>query len=212
MRHPIALPQTAPVDYTARMELEARALQFRISLEDIKPLIWRRIRVPPQATMWALHVAIQDAMGWLDYHLHEFLVETATGPVSIGIPTDDDWKPVTPGWEIPVPLVFREPGASLRYVYDFGDDWVHTIEFEKIITTGRSVKKAKCTAGERACPPEDCGGIPDYLQLVDALADRTHPEHATIKEWAPQGYDPAHFNPKAIKFSDPVARFRRMME
>jgi len=49
--------------------------QFKITLEGIRPPIWRRIQVPETYTFWDFHVAIQDVMGWLDYHLHEFEIQ-----------------------------------------------------------------------------------------------------------------------------------------
>ena len=78
--------------------------QFLIVLTGTDPLVWRRIQVPERYSFWDLHVAIQDAMGWLDYHLHEFRLLDAKEKhvVSIGIPTDDDppERPVLPGWEV----------------------------------------------------------------------------------------------------------------
>lgn len=190
------------------------ALEFKVTLEGIEPPIWRAIRIPSEASMWDLHVAIQDAMGWLDCHLHSFRVRTAADPrgIDIGIVTGEEFSPVTPGWEVPVALVFREEGATLHYVYDFGDDWDHTVTLVKVITSGRAIKKPQCGAGERACPPEDCGGLPGYMELVAALRDPSHPEHASMKEWAPDDFDPERFDPKGVEFSDPEKRFRIMME
>jgi hypothetical protein len=103
--------------------------RFLIILTGTAPLVWRRIQVPERYSFWDLHVAIQDPMGWLDYHLHEFRLVDARekGVVSIGIPTDEDpeYRPVVPGWEIRLSRFFERrawhaPPAT--YAYDCGDD------------------------------------------------------------------------------------------
>lgn len=190
------------------------ALEFKVILEGIEPPVWRVIRIPTQSSLWDLHVAIQDAMGWFDCHLHSFRVPTVADPrgVDIGIPMEDEFTPVTPGWEIPVGLVFREEQDTLKYIYDFGDDWTHTVTLAKVVTSGRPIRKLECIAGERACPPEDSGGPHGYMDLVAALKDASHPEHARMKQWAPDDFEPERFDPKGVKFTDPDKRFRIMME
>src|SRR5881296_2865857 len=94
--------------------------QFLIVLAKTDPLVWRRIQVPETYSFWDLHVALQDAMGWLDYHLHVFrLAEPGAGEVEqIGIPDDDRFegdKPTLPGWEIPITRHFSRPGTDVQY-------------------------------------------------------------------------------------------------
>lgn len=110
--------------------------QFLVVLSGTDPLVWRRLQVPERYSFWDLHVAIQDAMGWLDYHLHEFLLLDAAerSVVSIGIPTDDDPKdrPVVAGWEVRVSKFFDRRGwhfPPAMYAYDFGDDWLFSTAF-----------------------------------------------------------------------------------
>ena len=143
-------------------------LQFKITLQNITPLIWRRIQISNQCTFWGLHVAIQDAMGWTDSHLHEFkVINPATGKkeyIYIGIPDDEgeDVHPMLAGWEVKVEHYMRsEANQKMFYLYDFGDSWEHLIEFEG--EHDKQIDKYPvCLAGERACPPEDVGGIPGY--------------------------------------------------
>jgi len=107
--------------------------QFKITLKGAKPPIWRRIQVPETYTFWDLHVAIQDAMGWQDYHLHEF---TFTLPIAkikfrIGIPMDDDLsETMLPGWEINISDFFSLERPNGDYFYDFGDGWQHSVTLE----------------------------------------------------------------------------------
>jgi len=110
-----------------------------VVLTGTDPLVWRRIQVPERYSFWDLHVAIQDAMGWLDYHLHEFrLLDAAEKQVvSIGIPTDEDPedRPVIAGWEVRLSRFFERRAwhaPPAMYAYDFDDDWEHVVVHEGI--------------------------------------------------------------------------------
>ena len=141
--------------------------QFKITLQDIKPPIWRRIQVPSTYTFWDLHVAIQDAMGWQDYHLHEFQMKDLSGKkLFVGIPSgEDDFmgdfmgpRKVLPGWKHKVSKFISIEQTTFLYVYDFGDDWHHTIKLEKVLPAEEAVSYPRCIGGKRNSPPEDCGG------------------------------------------------------
>jgi hypothetical protein len=113
------------------------AHRFHIELEGIDPPIWRRIRLPSSYSFWDLHVAIQDAMGWLDCHLHLFHVRNPeTGELeSIGIPDDEPYldEPLClPGWDVSIARYFVNEGDTASYEYDFGDDWRHTVVLEGV--------------------------------------------------------------------------------
>ncbi len=158
--------------------------RLRVSLRDIEPPIWRLIDVPGSYSFWDLHVAIQDAMGWLDYHLHLFKSAPRKGPVvSIGIPDDELDDEILPAWEVPISRYLTSPGDALEYDYDFGDDWSHEIELLEILAKDRGTKYPLCIDGAGACPPEDCGGVPGYYELLEALADLDHAEHEDMVEW-----------------------------
>jgi len=143
--------------------------QFKITLQEIEPAIWRRIQVPSTYSFWDLHVAIQDAMGWLDYPLHSFESDKKSGrkQTVIGIPGEDygDTRTIT-GWEMKITDRFLVPGQTMKYDYDFGDGWHHEILFEGILLADPSVQYPVCLTGMRACPPEDFGGIPGYYELI----------------------------------------------
>jgi hypothetical protein len=190
---------------------------FRIELDGIEPLIWRSIEVPKNYSFWDLHVAIQDSMGWLDYHLHSFsiLPPRKRKPVLIGIP-DPDYEDDTTvaGWEIPMTKYFNEPGDIAGYDYDFGDSWHHKITLEGIYLQKDGTKYPHCTNGKRACPPEDCGGIPGYYRLIETLQDPNSEEYTDMIFWLKNHaknyypYDPAYFNPTEIKFWNPKKRLK----
>lgn len=87
-------------------------------------------------------------------------------------------------------------GKKLRfeYTYDMGDDWEHEILFEGCLKPNPKVKYPLCLEGERACPPEDCGGVPGYEHLLEVLADETHEEHQEQLDWIGGGFDPEEFD------------------
>jgi len=191
--------------------------QFRIELSEIEPTIWRVIHVPSKYSFWDLHVGIQDAMGWLDYHLHAFRIRMPhkKKEMEIGIPDDEYFDhPVIPGWEVPIASVFTEPGKSAIYDYDFGDGWSHIVLLEGILLKREGTKYPLCVAGERACPPEDCGGVSGYYQLIEILADPNHPEYDEYNEWLKGHaknyfpYDPDKFEPDKVEFWNPQRRWK----
>ena len=200
------------------------AYRFKIELMGIEPLIWRIIEVPSTYTFWDLHVAIQDSMGWLDYHLHSFrlLPPRKRKPILIGIPYDefeDDFEEDTlAGWEIPVNQFLNEPGDEAVYEYDFGDGWCHKVMLEGINLQEAGKQYPHCLSGERACPPEDCGGIPGYYNLLDILQGNDNEERDDINAWLKghekkyYPYDPEYFKPDNITFWNPKKRWKMAFE
>lgn len=193
--------------------------QFLIVLTGTDPLVWRRIQVPQRYCFWDLHVAIQDAMGWLDSHLHEFqlLDATETHLVSIGIPTDEEPedRAVLAGWEVKLSQFFERRASAIphaTYAYDFGDDWQHIVVHEGMESAEGAVTYPRCVGGARRCPPEDCGGVHGYEDFLQAIADPRHPEHESTLEWVGGEYDPDAFDPNAIVFDNPRQRWKRAFE
>lgn len=159
--------------------------QFKISLTDIHPLIWRRFRVYGDGAFADLHDTIQIVMGWEDYHLYEFRF---------------DWTSITSPYAAEgesasqrLDKYVTKPGARMLYTYDFGDWWQHDLVLEKILHHARKPCPI-CLAGNRACPPEDCGGIWGYYDLVKAMKQRRGRRYREYKEWLGERFDPAEFN------------------
>ncbi len=160
--------------------------QFLVVLPNTDPLVWRRLQVPDAYAFWDLHVAIQDAMGWKDYHLHEFvLIDSKTRrPIRIGIPDDEmpEERPCLAGWKVPMARFLTYGTDPVRYRYDFGDDWEHTLEFEELVPADGG-PYPRCVGGAGACPPEDVGGTHGYAEFLRAIRDRRHPEHGAMLQW-----------------------------
>ncbi len=165
--------------------------QLKITLQNIKPRVWRRVLVDGSSTLDQVHLVIQAAFGWWNYHLHEFEFDG----IRYGVPDpDDDWgMPIRDGQFTPLDTLATED-ATFDYTYDFGDGWTHRALVEKILPAAGLTVPA-CIGGRRACPPEDCGGPWGYQELLDILSDPTHEEHRERVEWLGHPFDPEAFDP-----------------
>lgn len=192
------------------MKNTLKVYQFKITLKDIKPEIWRRIQVPEDYTFWALHVAIQDSMGWSDSHMHGFrMIESATGlEVNIGLPDEGSNIVILPGRTEKIAKYFSLENPDADYIYDFGDNWEHSIRMEKILPAKKGTKYPLCAGGKRACPPEDCGSVPGYEDLLNILSNPKHPEYESMLKWVGGKFDPEHFDRKEIVFDNPEERWK----
>ena len=158
--------------------------QFKITLIDTQPDIWRVIQVPDHYNFWDLHVAIQDAMGWLDCHLHEFNFASDKELIRIGMPDEEsDNSNTLLGWEVNIKTHFEKVGTIARYTYDFGDGWEHEVVLEVILPLNSAIRYPVCIAGERACPPEDCGGVPGFEEMLATLKHGKASEKKELNQW-----------------------------
>ena len=168
--------------------------QIKVTLLGTKPPIWRRLLVPADLTLAQLHNVLQIAMGWEDGHMHEFRV----GQRRFGQP-----EPADPFMRMPrtesertarLSAVLGRTGAKMIYTYDFGDGWEHGIVLEKQLPADPGTTYPLCIDGKLACPPEDCGGIPGFYDLLDALDDPNHERHDELSDWIGDDFDPQAFS------------------
>jgi Plasmid pRiA4b ORF-3-like protein len=185
--------QTKPV--SKRTEEPAPTYQLHVVLSGMEPPIWRRLQVPATANLNWLHAVLQTAMGWTNSHLHHFFCGEHRY-VEVRPDLEEDDPSARDESKFTVAELLMDVHAGLVYEYDFGDSWRHTVTLEKISPPGASTSAntAVCLAGSRACPPEDCGGLPGYFQLLEALKDKKHPEHRAMKEWLGRPFDPESFD------------------
>ena len=152
-------------------------------------MVWRRLLVPGSVRLDKLHRMFQAAMGWEDYHLHLFEIgDSRFGMQFDEFPEDElQEKDAT---------VLRAIGDARRfsYEYDFGDRWRHEVVVESFARSPRGLKFGVCVDGQNACPPEDCGGVPGYADLLEVLADPTHDEHEHMRSWVGGRFDPEEFD------------------
>jgi hypothetical protein len=170
------------------------AFQLKITLQDVKPAVWRRIETP-DCTFGELHQAIQAVMGWRDGHIHEF----AVGEMRIIAPMWEPFQGKPERCRRETDLLLSEIDADgikeFEYMYDFGDGWRHTIKIEKQLPIDAVGDVPLCTGGVGACPPEDIGGPPGYEEFVEVMADPSHKRHEELMEWyGDEDFDPERFD------------------
>lgn len=176
------------------MKAQDAIYQIKVTLQNSKPPIWRRLLVPGDTTLADLHDIIQVAMGWEDYHLHQFIIQGEY----YGEPSPDDLFDVHDERKVTLRQIAPHEGFRFRYEYDFGDGWLHQILVEKILPPEPGQFYPVCIAGKQACPPEDVGGIWGYYEFLEAIQDPDHPEHEDYLEWIGGEFDPEAFDLEAV--------------
>jgi hypothetical protein len=166
----------------------SNALELRIELLHVQPTIYRRLLVPESILLPDLHLALQMAMGWQGYHLHEFVFNG----LRFGLPDTD----------FPGPEILDERGIGLSailmsnpqfdYLYDFGDGWEHRVTVVRRMHSEAALSTPICIEGVNACPPEDVGGVHGYSEFLEAIANPSHKEHRSMLHWCGGRFDPSH--------------------
>lgn len=176
------------------MKKTSPVYQLKVTLANSRPPIWRRILVASDVNLGVFHNILQDVMGWTDSHLHQFIA----GDVMYSTPYEDlaqdfemEFKDES---KYRLSQLLKKEKASLTYEYDFGDSWEHKILLEKIMPHDDSIETPSCIKGKRACPPEDCGGIWGYENLIAIIQDPKHPEYQDMREWLGEDFDPERFD------------------
>ena len=183
-----------------------KTFKFRITLERTSPTIWREFLVPSDTTFYRLHHIVQIVMGWENYHLYEFTMDS----YRIGQQFEDDGfngpNEIIDSKTIKIGDVLQAKGQKLEYLYDFGDYWQHSLTLE-LIVDDLAIPFPVCCAGALNCPPEDVGSIPGYYEFLKIMENPRHPEHKETKTWvnsklvAIDGrYDPNKFPLERINF------------
>jgi Plasmid pRiA4b ORF-3-like protein len=170
---------------------------LRIELEDIQPLIWRRVAVRTSINLKSLHRVMQAAMGWLDSHLWEF---AASGQkYSLLIPDDTDWNErIKDAAKTKLSALLSVGVREIAYVYDMGDNWQHRIIVENSKAAEPGVFYPQFLGGERRCPPEDCGGIPGYYEFLKNIASKHGPKRKAALDWYGRSYDPDEIDERKV--------------
>lgn len=162
-----------------------RLYQFKITLREIGPPIWRRIQVK-NCTLDKFHEHIQTSMGWTNSHLHQFEIDGVVhGDPELLYGGWQDETPPANSLSTRISQIIPKDGKrySFRYDYDFGDSWQHEVLFEGCLRAAKGERYPLCVEGERACPPEDVGGVGGYREYLEALADPQHEEHSSLMQW-----------------------------
>jgi hypothetical protein len=169
---------------------------LRIEIKYVEPSIWRRVAVRTSMNLITLHKVIQAAMGWLDYHLWEFVIADR----KYGVP-DPDRPHVRNGEKTQLATILASGMREIDYVYDFGDNWEHQIVVEELKPAETGEKYPRFLGGERRCPPEDCGGPPGYFDFIENIANKRSKRAKEALEWYGGAYDPDDIDVEQINIT-----------
>ncbi len=189
--------------------MERYALQLKISLNGIKPLIWRRVVVNADIGLFELNDIIQTVMQWDNSHLHRFYDKNQV--YMMPEETNEMLFPdeVEAYEEALLEDVLTKEGQKLKYEYDFGDSWIHDIVVEKILPPIDGHRDAIYIKGKNATPPEDCGGNFGYEHLLEVMRNPKHPEYEDMTEWLGleegESYDPTDIGCSVEEINDILA-------
>jgi hypothetical protein len=165
---------------------------LKVTLRDVDPPVWRQFRVGGGTSLAALHEILQLVMGWLNYHLYEFAVGDRRYEAPEEAAAGEDPTSTT------LDELHLELGSRFTYLYDWGDEWWHDLEVEAVAPAPDIPHLPVCIAGERACPPEDCGGPPGFVDLLRYLANPTDAEVAHFANWLEPDWSPEQFEVSAV--------------
>ena len=178
--------------------MNKKIYQVQITLKGSKPRIWRRLLVPSDTLLSDFHMIIQTAMGWTNSHLHQFVKDQTYYTVKMEDDTywndydNIDYK------GLKISDLLSKGKENMIYEYDFGDGWEHKIVLEKILPFDEKIKYPVCTAGKMNCPPEDCGGIWGYYNMLEVLQNPEDEEYEDYREWLGDDFDPEYFDKDRI--------------
>lgn len=167
--------------------------QLKISLDNVKPLIWRRFLVKSDIKLPDLHKVIQTVMGWTNSHLHQFII----GGKFYSEPDEESFTEYVDYRKTRLNQVLTGEKQSIKYEYDFGDGWEHKIVLEKVLSE-HAGRYPVCLDGKRNRPPEDCGGPSGYEDLLKVISNPEDEEYDEMMEWLGPGFDPEYIDIKEI--------------
>ncbi len=165
--------------------------QIKIQLKNAKPTIWRRVKLNSTTSLNDLHKIIQSTMGWENAHLHQFVVGDKYYMSAEEVKENlefDDYNRNVDYTDIIIADVLKKEKDKIEYEYDFGDGWEHIVTLEKIFEN-EIILYPKCIKGKAACPPENCGGVWGYMNIIKTMKNPKHPEYEDIKNWLGGGLD-----------------------
>ena len=176
--------------------MTAAVLCLKVTLDDVEPKVLRRIEVPADIKLDRLHLTLQAALGWTNSHLFEIRARD----VGWGIPSPDWPDGPLDARKVKLIDVLEDAGTkTLRYLYDYGDGWEHTIKVERMIPADTNIAYPRLIEASGRCPPEDVGGPWGYAEMLAALADPAHERHGEIREWVGDDFDPHAFDAEPLR-------------
>ncbi len=184
--HPNEIMYKDLSNYTSKPIISAKMIQLKITLNLENHEVWRRIIVPQYTTFEQMHEIIQKTFGWGDYHLHEYYLMNDNKPI-LNIVSDLEAFDYGSNLEMILErgmrlIDYSSKCTHIKYIYDFGDNWEHIIEIEKMMDDN-PINYPACVDGKGNTPPEDVGGEGGYKEFLEGLSDPNHPEHEHYVSW-----------------------------
>jgi len=175
-----------------------KIFQIQIALKGFKPKIWRRILIPSDLLLSDFHMVIQITMGWTNSHLHQFIKNRTF--YTLRMQDDVLWDEMdnVDYKKMKISDLLKKEKEKIVYEYDFGDSWEHDIILEKILPIDNNLKYPICLTGKMNCPPEDCGGVWGYSDMLEVLKNPDHEEYESYIEWLGEEFDPEFFDKNEI--------------
>ena len=189
----------------SKVKTQSHIYELRVTLQEIRPPIWRLVQVPDTLLLCCLHDVLQTVMGWTDSHLHQF--EKSGRYWGVPEHYEDGNIDILDERQTRISDVLKAEGDSMVYIYDLGDDWRHEVVLEKILPIPDKTVRPVCLSGERHCPPEDVGGTAGYQEFLEVIFDPRHEEYEHSVRWAGgpsaltqavERFQPEEFDIKAV--------------
>jgi hypothetical protein len=190
-QRPIEPPE--PAEAAPAQQSQETVYQLKVVLLETEPLVWRRFVIPSGATLHRLHLILQEVMGWTNSHLYRFQI----GEREYAEPDPDNEfyeLPFRNSKRAKLGRLVTKRGSTFLYEYDFGDSWIHELVVEDILKCEPGKHYPTCLTGERACPPEDCGGTYGYAELLEIISDPEHEEYLNTMTWLGGDFAPDLFD------------------
>lgn len=182
-------------------------IQLTVSLEGSEPLIWRTLQINKTTSFFELHHIIQLAMGWKNYHLFEFNLDGyRVGMIEENEEGYGSNHLLDAGKTLLTDIISPDKDR-FHYNYDFGDYWIHEVTIEKLLPKADKEFYPLCINGELNCPPEDCGGIGGFYNMLKVLQDKRHPNYKDMRTWIGKKYDPLVFD--AVKVNKQLKQLKK---
>lgn len=174
--------------------------RLRIEIDEVTPIVMRRVEVPLDIRLDDLHFALQIAIGWQNGHPFEFRVgDNGDGPRWGLVDRENPESSPLPAESATLADLLQHGEKIFRYDYVFGEDWTHTVELEAIAPAEGDAHYPRLVSAQNRCPPADIGGAMGYETYLRAIADPLHLNHETMRDWDDADFDPHVVDEAAIR-------------
>ncbi|HNC22916.1 MAG TPA: plasmid pRiA4b ORF-3 family protein [Opitutaceae bacterium] len=171
-----------------------RCFILRLTVVGCQPRVWRRLLVRESMWLSRLHDSIQVIFDWYDYQTHAFNFDD----LRYGNPLRRDELTIEDDRDVSLADLDLEHRAQFTYGYHFGEGWQVEIKVEKVVALEKGTAYPSCIGGERAGPPEDCGGLEAFHDMLACIKEPDTDLGREWLEWLGPDYDPETCDPEKL--------------